>query len=50
LIYSVAVCYAGLKKHLTPILAGLLEVNPQKMWTFEKFFAEVTKAHTIKEF
>ena len=33
----------GLKKHLTPILAGLLEVNQQKMWTFEKFFQEVTK-------
>jgi len=33
----------GVKKHLTPILAGLLEVNPQKMWTFEKFFGEVTK-------
>lgn len=32
----------GIKKHLTPILAGLLEVNPQKMWTFEKFFSEVT--------
>ena len=32
----------GIKKHLTPILAGLLEVNPQKMWTFEKFFNEVT--------
>ena len=32
----------GIKKHLTPILAGLLEVNPQKMWTFEKFFTEVT--------
>ena len=31
----------GIKKHLTPILAGLLEVNPQKMWTFEKFFNEV---------
>ena len=34
---------AGLKKHLTPILAGLLEVNQQKMWTFDKFFGEVTK-------
>ena len=33
----------GIKKHLTPILAGLLEVNPQKMWTFEKFFNEVRR-------
>ena len=31
----------GLKKHLTPILAGLLEVNQQKMWSFDKFFGEV---------
>ena len=33
---------AGIKRHVTPLLAGLLEVNPQKMWTFEKFFTEVT--------
>ena len=34
---------AGIKKHITPLLAGLLEVNPQKMWTFDRFFSEVTK-------
>ena len=34
---------AGIKKHVTSLLAGLLEVNPQKMWTFENFFAEVTR-------
>ena len=39
----------GLKKHLTPILAGLLEVNQQKMWTFEKFFQEVTKLLSRKK-
>ena len=39
----------GLKKHLTPILAGLLEVNPQKMWTFEKFFNEVTSLLSKKK-
>ncbi len=39
----------GLKKHLTPILAGLLEVNQQKMWTFEKFFMEVTKLLSRKK-
>jgi TANK-binding kinase 1 len=33
----------GIKKHVTPLLAGLLEVNPQRMWTFEKFFSEVTR-------
>ncbi len=33
----------GIKKHITPLLAGLLEVNPTKMWTFDKFFSEVTK-------
>uniref|UniRef100_A0A0K2TCD3 Inhibitor of nuclear factor kappaB kinase subunit epsilonlike [Megachile rotundata] n=1 Tax=Lepeophtheirus salmonis TaxID=72036 RepID=A0A0K2TCD3_LEPSM len=33
---------AGIKKHITPLLAGLLEVNPQKRWTFERFFSQVT--------
>ncbi|XP_075215818.1 I-kappaB kinase epsilon [Lycorma delicatula] len=33
---------AGLKKHVTPLLAGLLEVDSQKIWTFDKFFTEVT--------
>ncbi len=33
----------GIRKHVTPLLAGLLEVNPQKMWTFERFFSEVTR-------
>ena len=28
---------------MTPLLAGLLEVNPQRMWTFERFFTEVTR-------
>ena len=39
----------GIKKHLTPILAGLLEVNPQQMWTFENFFAEVTNLLSKKK-
>lgn len=32
----------GLKKVVTPLLAGLLEVDTQKIWTFERFFSEVT--------
>lgn len=32
----------GLKKIVTPLLAGLLEVDPQKIWSFERFFSEVT--------
>lgn len=32
----------GLKKLVTPLLAGLLEVDPQKIWNFERFFKEVT--------
>ena len=32
----------GIKKHITPLLAGLLEVNATKRWTFERFFSEVT--------
>lgn len=39
----------GIKKHITPLLAGLLEVNPQKMWTFEKFFSEVTRILSKKK-
>ncbi|KDR12239.1 serine/threonine-protein kinase TBK1 [Zootermopsis nevadensis] len=32
----------GLKKLVTPLLAGLLEVDPQRIWNFERFFKEVT--------
>lgn len=32
----------GLKKIVTPLLAGLLEVDPQRIWSFERFFCEVT--------
>lgn len=32
----------GLKKHVTPLLAGLLEVDSQRIWSFDKFFTEVT--------
>ncbi|KAK4298908.1 hypothetical protein Pmani_028778 [Petrolisthes manimaculis] len=32
----------GLRKLVTPLLAGLLEVDPQRMWNFEHFFDEVT--------
>lgn len=39
---STCLLSAGIKRHITPLLAGLLEVNPQKMWTFDKFFSEVT--------
>lgn len=33
---------AGLKKIVTPLLAGLLEVDPQRTWSFDRFFTEVT--------
>ena len=32
----------GLKKLITPLLGGLLEVDPTRMWSFERFFGEVT--------
>lgn len=35
-------CLLGLKKYITPLLAGLLEVDTSKIWTFDKFFTEVT--------
>ncbi|TRY61517.1 hypothetical protein TCAL_11508 [Tigriopus californicus] len=40
---STCLLSAGIKKHITPLLAGLLEVNPEKMWTFDQFFSEVTR-------
>lgn len=30
-----------LKENLTPVIAGVLEANPSKMWGFDKFFNEV---------
>ncbi|KAG8238785.1 hypothetical protein J437_LFUL018695 [Ladona fulva] len=35
-------CCRGLRRLLTPLLAGLLEASPQRMWTFEKYFSQVT--------
>lgn len=32
----------GLKKHVTLLLAGLLEVDSQRIWSFDRFFTEVT--------
>lgn len=34
---------AGMKMHVTPLLAGLLEENQNRMWSFDRFFKEVTK-------
>ncbi|XP_060805401.1 inhibitor of nuclear factor kappa-B kinase subunit epsilon [Amyelois transitella] len=31
----------GLRKLVTPLLAGLLEVDPHRIWTFDRFFSEV---------
>ncbi|XP_066139090.1 serine/threonine-protein kinase TBK1 [Euwallacea fornicatus] len=31
----------GLKKVITPLLAGLLEADPKKIWSFDQFFKEV---------
>lgn len=33
---------AGLKILVTPLLAGLMEENQKRMWSFERFFWEVT--------
>lgn len=33
----------GMKLYVTPLLAGLLEENQNKMWSFDRFFKEVTK-------
>jgi TANK-binding kinase 1 len=34
--------FRGLKKIVTPLFAGLMEVDPQRMWNFDRFFQEVT--------
>ncbi|KAL0869480.1 hypothetical protein ABMA27_005765 [Loxostege sticticalis] len=34
----------GLRKLVTPLLAGLLEVDPHRIWTFDRFFSEVQTA------
>lgn len=39
---------AGLKKLITPILAGILEVDSQLIWSFDKFFSEVTNTLSKK--
>ncbi|KAF5301658.1 hypothetical protein FQA39_LY10705 [Lamprigera yunnana] len=41
---------AGLKKIVTPLLAGLLEADPVRIWSFDKFFNEVTNLLTRKVF
>lgn len=38
----------GLKKTVTPLLAGLLEADPKKIWTFDRFFANVTECLSRK--
>lgn len=32
----------GLKKIITPLLAGLLEADAKRIWTFDRFFSEVS--------
>lgn len=39
---------AGLKKIIIPLLAGLLEADPKRIWTFDRFFAEVTNILSCK--
>ncbi|XP_041984579.1 inhibitor of nuclear factor kappa-B kinase subunit epsilon [Aricia agestis] len=38
----------GLRKIVTPLLAGLLEVDPHRIWTFERFFSEVQMVTSTK--
>ncbi|XP_072942965.1 inhibitor of nuclear factor kappa-B kinase subunit epsilon [Epargyreus clarus] len=38
----------GLRKLVTPLLAGLLEVDPHRIWTFDRFFSEVQMATSTK--
>ncbi|CAB3368359.1 Hypothetical predicted protein [Cloeon dipterum] len=38
----------GLGALVTPLLAGLLETEPNKIWTFEQFFSSVTQVTQAK--
>lgn len=40
--YFISSVFRGLKKIITPLFAGLMEVDPQRMWNFDRFFQEVT--------
>lgn len=40
----------GLKKIITPLLAGLLEADPRKIWSFDQFFNEVDVVLSRKVF
>lgn len=42
-VYICLIYFSGLKQHLTPILAGLLESNEKKKWNFNTLFNEVEK-------
>lgn len=33
---------AGLKRLVIPLLAGLMETDPKRVWSFDRFFSEVT--------
>ncbi|XP_003743253.2 serine/threonine-protein kinase TBK1 [Galendromus occidentalis] len=39
---------SGLRKSLVPVLAGLMECDSGKMWSFERFFNETTKILAAK--
>ena len=39
---------SGLKLLVTPVLAGLLENNPAKVWDFTRFYREVKRITQMK--
>ena len=39
-----------MKNLITPLLSGILEVSADKMWSFDQFFAYVTKISKLKAF
>ena len=41
-------CGSGLKLLITPILAGLLENNPDLMMEFDTFFSQISKIAQMK--
>lgn len=52
LVNTTCSCYhgSGLKLLITPILAGLLENNPDKMMEFDQFFSQISRIDKMKVF
>ena len=47
-MFFVLYFYSGLKLLITPVLAGLLETIPDKVWDFARFYREIQRITEMK--